>query len=126
MLEEFGQTCEFQTIVEIAESLREEFGTDIDAHPGSATVEAGQVNRTFRIVANCILKAIVADEVELLGLLTWVMRHAALGRLAMAGVSGKTVNLLDLEPGLGDSWYAYLALAPEAVIEDLLGKRTAS
>ena len=127
MFEEYGRTREFHMILEIAESLREEFGTGIDAHPGSTTVEAGQVNRTFRIAANCILKSIVADEGEFRGLLTWVMRRAALRRLEASGVSAKVATtLVDLEPGLGDSWLAYLALAPKTVIEDLLGRGTAS
>jgi hypothetical protein len=123
MFEEYGRTREYHTIMEIAESLRGEFGTGIDAHPGSATVEAGQANRTFRIVANRILKAIVADEVELRGLLTWVLRRAALRRLEASGVSAKVAtSLVDLEPGLGDSWFAYLVLEPGTVILDLVAE----
>jgi hypothetical protein len=103
MFEADENTNEFQTTIEIAESLRAGFGTDIDAHPGGVTVEAGQVNSTLNIAANCILKAIVADESELRGWLTWVMRRAAESRLAAAGVSGEVAaSLVDLESGLGD------------------------
>ena len=34
----------------IAEAMREEFGADVDAHPGGPGNEAGQVNRAYRVV----------------------------------------------------------------------------
>jgi hypothetical protein len=121
MDEAYGQTAEFQTIMEITEGLRGEFGAEIDAHPGSATIEAGQVNRAFRVVTSIILKTIVPRESDLPGLVNWTLRQAAERRLTGAGVSGSmTVTLLDLEPGLGASWHTYLAVAPETVIQDLI------
>jgi hypothetical protein len=51
MDESYGRTKEFQTILEIAESLRAELGTGVDVHPGVATVEPGQANRAFRVAA---------------------------------------------------------------------------
>ena len=122
MYEAYEQTTEFHTIMQIAESLRGEFGAEIDAHPGSATVEAGQVNRAFRVAARCIVESTVPRWGDVSGLLTWVLRRAAERRLVAAGVTDSmTMTLLDLEPGLGDSWSAYMALAPETVIRDLLG-----
>jgi hypothetical protein len=38
--------------------------------PGGSTVEAGQVNRVFRVIVRCILKAIVPHGEDLSGLLT--------------------------------------------------------
>jgi hypothetical protein len=97
---------EFRMIMEIAEGLRREFGAEIDAQPGSVTVEAGQANRAFRVVVACILKAIMPGEADAPGLQTWVLRRAAEDRLASDGVHGDmAVTLLDMEPPLGDSWY---------------------
>jgi hypothetical protein len=112
---------EFRMVMEIGEGLREEFGAGIDAHPGSDTVEAGQVNRAFRVAVICILKAIVPREEDLPDMLTRTLRQVAENRLASDGVpSEMAVTLLDLEPSLGDSWYSYVALAPGSVIHDLL------
>lgn len=114
-------------VMEIAEALRGEFGENIDAQPGSDTVEAGQVNRAFRVAVAYILKAIVPIEANTPGLQTSVLRRAADSRLAANGVPCDLVmTLLDLEPSLGDSWYCYLALAPEKVVEDLVGEGRSS
>ena len=48
MHDAYGRTVEFGLIVGIAEALREEFGGDIDDHPGGPGNEAGQVNRAYR------------------------------------------------------------------------------
>ena len=54
-------------------------------------------------------------------MLTWVLCQAARRRLAEAGMDGgRAESLLDSESSLGDRWPAYLALAPAAVIADLL------
>ena len=50
-----------------------------------------------------------------------VMRNVALGRLHELGVVGAAAEgLIDSEPGLGDAWLAYMALAPESVIDELM------
>ena len=121
MDEAYRRTAEFQTILEIAEALRGEFGAEIDVHPGGRAVEAGQVNRAFRVAAACILKATVARGDDLPGMLSWVLRQVAERRLVESGVGDAAAGiLLDLEPSLGDAWYAYLALAPETVIRALV------
>jgi hypothetical protein len=120
--EAYGRTVEAVMILKIAEALRDEFGVGIDAHPGGIGTEAGVVNRAFRASACSILRTIVSPQEDLAGIVTWVLRQAALGRLVGVGiVGGRDKSLLDQEPGLGDAWVAYLALAPESVIEDLIG-----
>ena len=53
---------------------------------------------------------------------TCVLRQPAVRWLHELGVSGQQAEaLLDMEPSLGDRWLAYLALAPEAVIGDVIG-----
>ncbi len=112
---------DFEVIQVIAETMRLEFGDSIDAHPGGIRVEAGVVNRAFRMAAWVILKEAESLEDEP-GVQIWVLRQVALGRLWEHGVLGETAErLLDLEPGLSDAWLAYLALAPSSVIDDLLG-----
>ena len=120
--EAFERTVEVGLILGIAEALREEFGVGIDAHPGGVGNEAGVVNRAFRSAAKRILRSIVPKGGDLAGVLTWVLRLAALRRLAEAGVVGQRAEiLLGSEPGLGDAWLAYLGLAPASVLDDLLG-----
>ena len=112
----------FQTIRLIAETMRSEFGDAIDAHPGGVGTEAGAINRAFRMTASVILKEADSPEVDRAAVRTWVLRQVALGRLCAHGVSGPPAEvLLDLEPDLGDAWLAYVALAPEFVIDDLMG-----
>ena len=121
MDEAYWQTSAFRAIVAIAEALREEFGVGIDGHPGSPDAEAGQVNRAFRVAAGCILRPIVLSGDEIPSVLGRVLRRVAERRLEASGVRGAAVGiLLDLEPALGDSWYAYLALAPVTVIGALV------
>ncbi len=104
--------------------MRLEFGEAIDAHPGGVGTEAGVVNRAFRLATYAILKGAGSLEDEPAAVLGWVLRHVALGRLHELGVVGpRAEGLLDLEPGLGDAWLAYLALAPATVIEDLIRER---
>ena len=79
------------------------------------------MNRAFRAAVRRILAAVVPGGDDLSGVLTWVLRHATERRLVEAGVTGAPLrSALDLEPDLGDGWYAYLALAPETVIRDLI------
>jgi hypothetical protein len=114
------QTRESRLILGIAEALREEFGVGIDAHPGGRGTEAGVVNRAFRAAARLILQTIVtpADDPPLV--LTRTLRLAARRNLIELGVGDDQADgLLDSEPGLGDRWFAYLALAPRSVVNDL-------
>ena len=109
------------TIRALDGALREEFGAAIDAHPGGVRVEAGAINRAFRMAAWVILREAGSLDDEP-GVQMWVLRQVALGRLQDLGLEGpRAEGLLDLEPGLGDAWLAYLALAPESVIDDLMG-----
>ena len=121
MDEAYWQTSSFRAIEAIAEALREEFGVGIDAHPGGPASEAGQVNRTFVATARCLLRPIVPRGDEMSPVLGRVLRLVAERRLEASGVRGAAVGiLLDLEPALGDSWYAYVALAPATVIGALV------
>lgn len=110
-----------KTVLAIAEALRDEFGIEIDAHPGGKDVEAGAVNRAFRAAAKVVIGGFVptVDDVGLI--LSRVLRQVALGRLIDVGIEARRAEeVLDSEPGLGDRWLAYLALAPRSVIGDLL------
>ena len=50
------------------------------------------------------------------------MQQATLRRLGeVCVVRHRAEGWLDHEPGLGDAWLAYLALAPDAVVVDLMG-----
>ena len=119
--EAYGRTVEVGLILGIAEALREEFGVGIDAHPGGTGNEAGVLNRAFRAAAMRILGSIVPRGGDLGGVVTWVLRLAALRRLAEAGVVGQRAeSLLGMEPGLGDAWLACVALAPASVLVDLI------
>jgi hypothetical protein len=120
--EGYERTVEVGLILGIAEALREEFGVGIDAHPGGPCSEAGVVNRALRASALRVLKAIVPESEDLDVVQTWTLRLAALRRLGEVGVvGGRAETLLEMEPGLGDAWLAYLALAPGSAIADLLG-----
>ncbi len=120
-LDAYGQTVEFQMILGIAETLREEFGVGIDAHPGGHGNEAGVVNCAFRLVVGLILGGVVSPGDDPAVVLTWALRQVALRRLAEAGVEdGLAEGLLGSESGSGDRWLAYLALAPDSVINDML------
>ena len=122
MFEAYRGTAEFRLILAIAETWREEFGAGIDAQPGGIGTEAGQINRAFQETAWCILRGIAPCEADLPALVTWVLMQAARQRLETAGIPISVVeNLVGSEPARGDAWYAYLALAPETVIQDLLG-----
>jgi hypothetical protein len=111
------------TIQMIAETMRAEFGDAIDAHPGGVGVEAGTMNRALRISAWVILVDAGNEGDDSSAVQRWVLRQVALGRLYELGVEGPPAEaLLDLEPGLYDAWPAYLALAPESVIDDLMGR----
>ncbi len=121
MFDAYGRTVEFSIVLGIAAALREEFGADVDAHPGGPGTEAGQVNRAYQVVARIALKAIDPPRAYLPGLVSWALRQAARRRFIEARLPGAVIEaLLDAEPGLGDAWPAYLALAPPSVIRDLL------
>jgi hypothetical protein len=111
------------TIQMIAETMRAEFGVSIDAHPGGVGVEAGTMNRALRISAWVILVDAGNEGDDSFAVQGWVLRQVALGRLYDLGLIGpRAESLLDQEPKLGDAWLAYIALAPESVIDDLMGK----
>ena len=117
------RSADFETIRVIAETMRAEFGGAIDAHPGGVGSEAGVVNRAFRMAAWVILKKAGSLDDEP-AVRTWALRQVALGRLCDHGLSGPPAEvLLDLEPGLGDAWLAYMALSPATVIGDLIRER---
>jgi hypothetical protein len=121
MFDAYARTIEFQLVLGITKAIREELGTDIDAHPGGPGNEAGQVNRALRAAARRILRTNVTPREELPGVLTWTLRQAALRRLAVVAVKGQDAEvLLDSERGLGDAWLAYVALASAPVIDDML------
>jgi hypothetical protein len=107
---------ELRLVLGIAQALRDEFGVEIDAHPGGVGVEAGVVNRAFRVV----VASVAAEGDEPAIILTHLLRTAALGWLAELGVRPEQAEVsVSAEPDLGDAWLAYLALAPKSVIDDL-------
>ena len=120
--EKYGLKSEIEIILRIAEALRDEFGVGIDAHPGGVGSEAGVVNRAFRASARCILGMIEPRIEDVEGVLTWVLRQAALRRLTEIGlVAPVAEGLLDMELGLGDSWLVYMAMASREVVGTLPG-----
>ena len=121
MFDAYGRTVEFSLVLGIAGAIREEFGADVDAHPGGPGTEAGQVNRAYRAATRRIFRSIVSPREDLPGLVSWALRQAARQRFIEARLPGPVIeSLLDAEPGLGDAWPAYLTLAPPSVIRDLL------
>ena len=119
-LDDHEQTMESRLILGIAEALRQEFGVGIDAHPGGQGTEAGVVNRAVRAAARRILQTIVTPADDLPLVLARTLRLAARRNLVEMGLSDEQVEgLLDSEPGLGDRWLAYLALAPNNGVNDL-------
>jgi len=115
------ETRESRLILGIAEALRQEFGVGIDAHPGGQGTEAGVVNRAFRAAARRILQTIVTPADDLSLILPRMLLLAARHNLAEMVLSDEQAErLLELEPGLGDRWFAYLALAPAEVVDDLI------
>ena len=109
-----------RSVLMIAEALREEFGVSIDAHPGGDGIEAGVVNRAFRVMARVIVADHLAEGDDPAIIVTHLLRKAALRWLAELGVRSEQAEVLvSSEPNLGDSWLAYLALAPISVIDDL-------
>ena len=110
-----------RSILVIAEALREEFGVSIDAHPGGDGIEAGVVNRAFRVMVRTFVADYSAGADAPAIILTHVLRTAALQRLSRLGVRLEQAEVLvSSEPNLGDRWLAYLALAPISVIDDLM------
>lgn len=119
------QTDEYRVVLGVAEALRGEFGDGIDAHPGGTGTKAGVVNLAFRTTVRFILGGLVAHDDDLDDVVRRGLRWVALRRLVADGMGAERAKaLVGEEPGLGDAWSAYLALAPESVIEDLLGDRT--
>jgi hypothetical protein len=108
---------DLRLVLVIAEALREEFGVSIDAHPGGDGVEAGVVNRAFRVMVRTIVADVLNDPAIIL---THLLRQAALRWMAELGVRSEQAEILvSSEPKLGDPWLAYLALAPRSVSDDL-------
>ncbi len=111
-------------VLAIAEAMRHEFGVGIDAHPGGQGIEAGSINRALRVAARTIVADVTTEGDDTAKLLTQVLRQAALRRLTELGVRLEDAEVLICsEPKLGDRWITYLALAPVAVIDDLLDHR---
>jgi len=107
-------------VLAIAQALRNEFGVSIDAHPGGEGTEAGAVNRAFRAAATVIVAGVVSEDDPVI-LLTHMLLEAALRWMAELGVRpDQAESLVSSEPKLGDSWLAYLTLAPISVIDELL------
>ena len=50
-----GFDDKLRSVLAIAEALRDEFGVSIDAHPGGDGIEAGAVNRAFRVMVRVIV-----------------------------------------------------------------------
>ncbi|OJW08030.1 MAG: hypothetical protein BGO49_20795 [Planctomycetales bacterium 71-10] len=109
-----------RTVLLLAQTLRREFGVDIDAHPGGAGAEAGAINRAFRASVGVVLAgAVPPGEMSEFG--TRVLEIAARRRLAELGVGADVAaRLLASEPDLDDRWLAYLALAPDSAVEDMM------
>ena len=108
-------------VLVIAEALRDEFGVGIDAHPGGEGNEAGSVNRAFLVAARVIVAEMIPEGHDPANILTHMLRQAALRRLLGLGVRHEQAEILvSSEPKLGDSWLAYLTLAPIPVIDELL------
>jgi hypothetical protein len=121
VFESFERAFQIDLVPQIADALRREFGPDIDVHPGGAGAEAGAVSRSFRASTGIILKTMALPSGDLRSLMTWVLRRTARDRLLEFGAPGAaTETVLDSEPTLGDSWLAYLVLAPGSVLEDVL------
>ena len=107
-------------VLTIAEALREEFGVAIDAHPGGEGTEAGSINRALRVAARTIVADVTTEGDAPATLVTQLLRQAALRWMAELGVRSEQAEvLISSEPKLGDSWLAYLALAPSSVLDDL-------
>jgi hypothetical protein len=122
-----GVDDRLRSVLMIAEALREDFGVSIDAHPGGDGIEAGVVNRAFRVMATTIITEVVTERDDLAIIVTHLLRKAALRRLAEVGVRSERAEVLvSSEPSLGDRGLAYLALAPISVIDDLTNRRHAS
>jgi hypothetical protein len=118
MSESFDE--KLRSVLLIAEALREEFGISVDAHPGGDGIEAGSVNRAFRAAARVIVGEVTREEDDPAIIRTHLLREVALRWLAELGVGPEHAEVLVCsEPNLGDSWLAYLALAPISVIDDL-------
>ena len=121
--EDYEPTAEFQMVLAVAVALRAEFGVTIDAHPGGEDADAGVVNRALRATARVILAGAVFSIGDLAAVESRALQRAARLRLVELGMDGgRAEHLLEMEPGLGDSWLAYLALAPATVIQDLIGR----
>jgi hypothetical protein len=119
MVEGFDE--KLRLILEVAEALRDEFGVGIDAHPGGDRMEAGTINRAFRVMVRTIIADVVEDVDHTAIIVTSLLREAALRRLVGVKVALEQAEILvSLEPKLRDSWLAYLALAPKSVIDELI------
>jgi hypothetical protein len=109
----------FRLVLAVAEALRNEFGVEIDAHPGGAKTEAGSVNRAFCAVVRTFVAESGDDPATFV---TQLLQQAALRRLTDLGVQLQYAEtLIRSESMLGNHWLAYLALAPASVIDELLG-----
>jgi hypothetical protein len=117
MVEGFDE--KLRLVLEVAVALRDEFGVGIDAHPGGDQNEAGTVNRAFQVTVRTMVAG-VTDHPALI--VTKLLRDVAIRRLVADGVSPEKAEVLvSSEQKLGNSWLAYLALAPKSVIDDLAG-----
>ncbi len=121
MFEAIEKSDEFHKIVEVAVALRDEFGVEIDSHPGGKGSETGTINRALWAMLRVLLGGLVRPEDDPDAAATWTLRRLALRRLADMGVAGERAEILIAEElDLGDAWLAYLVLAPLPVIEDVI------
>ena len=110
-----------RSVLVIAEALRDEFGVSIDAHPGGIEIETGSVNRAFRVMVRTIVVEVITEGNDPAIILSHLLREVALRWLVELGVRPEQAEFLVCsEPKLGDSWVAYLALAPRSVVDDLI------
>jgi hypothetical protein len=109
----------------IATALRTELAGEIEEQPGFRDpLEAGQVNRAFRITARTILRTITAHADDLSALLNSVLLRLAWRRLAAELLDTREIeHLLGLEPAARDDWLIFLILTTRSEIEHLLQTR---
>jgi hypothetical protein len=112
-------------ILALAEALRAEFGVGVDAHPGGEGVDAGVVNRAFRVAVRCTLGRPYGSKDGRTLDLASILRKAAARRLVEAGTpEGVAEMVARSESRLGEAWPAYLLIAPASVIREILVPRS--
>jgi hypothetical protein len=103
---------EFRLIQEIAEALRAEIGPEMEDQPGFRdSAEAGQVNRAFCIMAQCVLQTTLRPGETVAERVTSVLLAAAWQRLEFGGLTpAQTQHILQMEPAGRIDWHTFLIL----------------